>query len=118
MVRRRFKRALSGPAPFVGRVVRPRATGPLQMDGAGPSPGTREARRSEFAVDVLDSDGRLLASFVCAVDAFRFAALLYEPGCCPALRRRSDGATRQFAATQAAGSALNWLEAGAGEGSK
>lgn len=62
-----------------------------------------------YLIDVLRSDGELLASFACAIEAFRYAALLHEPGAPPLLRRRVDGAVLPLPLDSGAPAVRNWL---------
>ena len=64
-----------------------------------------------YVIDVLRADTTLLASFVCPLEAVRFAALLHEPGCEPLLRRRHDGQVRSFSPATTAPHVLRWLAA-------
>ena len=63
-----------------------------------------------FVVDILRAR-ILLAAFTCPVEAFRFAALIHEPGSPLLLRRRADGAVKPFSPRSAA-TVLSWLAAG------
>jgi hypothetical protein len=65
--------------------------------------------QSGYVVDVLRCDGELVASFMCPVEAFRFAALIHEPGRAPVLRRRPDGAMEYFSAGSTAAKLVNWV---------
>jgi hypothetical protein len=62
----------------------------------------------KYTVHVLEAEGRLLASFADAADALRFAALIYEPGAEPLLRRASDGSVRPFSPISPTRSLLSW----------
>lgn len=50
----------------------------------------------EFSIEVLAQDHRLIACFVCPVEAFRYAALLHDQTSSPMLRRTHDGAAIPF----------------------
>jgi hypothetical protein len=52
--------------------------------------------RAELRVDVLDTEGVIVASFASAIEAYRYAALIADPQVKPKLRRTSDGAIRPF----------------------
>lgn len=69
---------------------------------------------ARYAVQVLEGEGRLLASFAEALDAIRFAALIYEPGTEPLLRRVSDGSVRPFSPRSPPRTLLNWASLDAG----
>lgn len=51
---------------------------------------------AELRVDVLDTDGVIVASFASAIEAYRYAALIADAQVKPQLRRTSDGAIRPF----------------------
>ena len=83
---------------------RPGSIRPLAADAEDPS-----EPRSPYVADVLRADASMVASFACPLEAVRFAALLYEPGSAPRLRRRWDGATKTFSPSAATRVILQWL---------
>ncbi|CAN7181449.1 hypothetical protein LJR225_000447 [Phenylobacterium sp. LjRoot225] len=62
-------------------------------------------------VDILSPNLELIAAFASPLEAYRYAALIYQPQFVPRLRRAQDGAIIVFR-PQAGVSALTaWLEA-------
>jgi len=59
-------------------------------------------------VDVLSPALELMASFVCVVEAGRYACLIYEPGLHPLLRRSSDGAVLRFTPERSSAALVEW----------
>jgi hypothetical protein len=83
---------------------RPGSIRPLEAEPEDASPG-----KDPYVVDVLRADRVLIAVFACPLEAVRFAALLYEPGRAPVLRRRWDGASKAFSPTASPSGVLRWL---------
>jgi len=59
-------------------------------------------------IDVLCPARTLIASFASPLEAWRYAALVYEPDFRPSLRRLSDGAELEFVATSTAAAVARW----------
>jgi len=62
-------------------------------------------------VDVLGPDHALIAAFASPVEAYRYAALIYQPSFVPKLRRPHDGATIDFKPQVAVAQLQTWLDA-------
>lgn len=73
------------------------------------APSPREsAAPAGLAIDVLTHDERLVASFVCPREAFRYASLIYDPACEPIFRRRRDGDLLRFSPGLGIAAVLAW----------
>jgi hypothetical protein len=67
---------------------------------------------NETIIDVLTPQETLLASFVSALEACRYAALVCEPGYQPVLRRAADGALLRFDPRVRAQAVADWVAGG------
>ncbi|CAN7318286.1 hypothetical protein LJR219_001672 [Phenylobacterium sp. LjRoot219] len=65
----------------------------------------------ELRVDVLGPRHDLIAAFASPVEAFRYAALIYQPSFVPKLRRAHDGATIEFKPHGGVAALESWLDA-------
>ena len=66
---------------------------------------------NDFTVHVLAHDGRLIAAFVCPIEAFRYAALIYDGASQPMLQRPGDGAAIPFSLELTSAELLAWSAA-------
>lgn len=64
----------------------------------------------ELRVDVLGPDRALIAAFASPIEAYRYAALIYQPPFVPTLRRASDGATWEFQPASGVSKVKAWLD--------
>ena len=62
-------------------------------------------------VDVLAPNLDLIAAFASPVEAYRYAALIYQPSFVPKLRRTHDGAVIDFKPHVAVAQLQTWLDA-------
>lgn len=60
---------------------------------------------------MLGPNDALIAAFASPVEAYRYAALIYQPSFVPKLRRAHDGATMAFRPHVAVATLENWLDA-------
>jgi hypothetical protein len=62
-------------------------------------------------VDVLGPGHDLIAAFASPVEAYRYAALIYQPSFVPKLRRAHDGAILEFKPQVGVATLRDWLDA-------
>ncbi len=72
---------------------------------------TRAPQAEALRVDVLGPDHALIAAFASPVEAYRYAALIYQPSFVPKLRRALDGATIAFRPQAGVSAVTAWLDA-------
>lgn len=62
-------------------------------------------------VDVLGPNLELIAAFASPLEAYRYAALIYQPQFVPKLRRALDGAIIEFGPQSGVSALTAWLDA-------
>jgi hypothetical protein len=71
----------------------------------------RQPAEDLLRVDVLGPNRDRIAAFASPVEAYRYAALIYQPSFVPKLRRAHDGATIDFKPQVAVAQLQTWLDA-------
>lgn len=71
----------------------------------------RKPAEDLLRLDVLSPNQDLIAAFASPVEAYRYAALIYQPSFVPKLRRAHDGATIDFKPQVAVAQLQTWLDA-------
>ena len=71
----------------------------------------RQPAEASLRVDVLGPNHDLIAAFASPLEAYRYAALIYQPSFVPKLRRAHDGAIIDFKPHAPIAQLQTWLDA-------